>query len=65
MRNQVAASSVPRIAVFAAVVNMAFVVYRARSHPIMSTIPDPPYSYFLIAKPLLLYTIVMMMLNER
>ena len=42
------------LAVFAAVVNTAFVVYRARSDPIMSTIPDPPYLYFLIAKRLLL-----------
>ena len=60
-----AVSSVPRIAVFAAVVNTAFLAYRARSDPIMSTIPDPPYLYFLIAKRLLLYTIIMMLLNER
>ena len=33
-----AASNVPRIAVFAAVVNTAFVAYRARSDPIMSTL---------------------------
>ena len=60
-----AASSVPHIDVFATVVNTAFVAYRARSDPIMSTIPDPPYLYLLIAKRLLLYTIIMMLLNER
>ena len=37
-----ATSSVPCIAMFAAVVNMAFVAYRARSDPIISTISDPP-----------------------
>ena len=37
-----AAFNVPRIAVFAAVVNMAFVAYLARRDPIMSTIPNPP-----------------------
>ena len=60
-----AASNVPRIAVFAAVVNMAFVAYRARSDPNVPKIPDPPYLYLLIAKCLLLYTIIMMLLNER
>ena len=60
-----AASSVPRIAVFAAVANMAFVAYRVRSDPIVLTIPDPPYLYFLTTKRLLLYTIIMMLLNER
>ena len=60
-----AASSVPRIAVFAAVVNMAFVAYRARGDPIVLTIPDPPYLYLFITKRLLLYTIIMMLLNER
>ena len=44
------ASRVPRIAVFAAVVNMAFVAYLGRSDPIISRIPNPPYLYLLIAK---------------
>ena len=48
-----AAFTVPSIAVFAAVSNMTFVAYRARNDPIMSTIPDPSYSYLLIAKRLL------------
>ena len=44
-----AASSIPPIAAFAAVVNMAFVAYRARSDAFVLTIPDPPYLYLLIA----------------
>ena len=59
-----AAPSVPRIAVFAAVANMAFVAYRARSDPIVLTIPDPANLDLLIAKRLFLYTIIMMLLNE-
>ena len=57
-------SLVPRIAVFSAVVNMAVVAYRARSHPIVLAIPDPLYLY-LTARRLLLYTIILMLLNEQ
>ena len=38
-----AAFSEPLSAVYAAVANMAFVAYRARSDPIVLTIPYPPY----------------------
>ena len=55
------AFNVPCIAVFAAVANMTFVAYGGRSDPIMSIIPDTPYSYLLIAKHLLYYTIIMML----
>ena len=46
------ASNIPRIPVYAAVVKMAFVAYRARSGPVMSTINPWCHTTYFVDVPL-------------